>query len=224
MARDLSLAMHLHRIAGKQPLDKGNARFIVDPRNEDIRGGYTGTVKRGEFTTTCEAFATDLQGVFSGGVAGNDHIPSNAELQKHISGGSLFLYQGPGALLTQLQPGLVSTLNLETTQGIVLLDRAENEVSERRQNKIDTAILPSLVSLRDPWATAALLSLRGVNGVLLNQWTMDAARNHSAARLISNVGEMTSLLGGGTLGQVNMAYGAQLFVEWQRLVGEVEGQ
>ena len=86
MARDLSLAMHLHRIAGKQPLDKGNARFIVDPRNEDIRGGYTGTVKRGEFTMTCEAFATDLQGVFSGGVAGNDHIPSNAELQKHISG------------------------------------------------------------------------------------------------------------------------------------------
>ena len=64
--------------------------------------------------------------------------PAHMLAQLH-AGGSLFLYQGPGALLTQLQPGLVSTLNLETTQGIVLLDRAENEVSERRQNKIDTA-------------------------------------------------------------------------------------
>jgi hypothetical protein len=213
-----------HRLRSAQALDRGNFRFIVDPRNEDVAASSVGTVKRGDFTTICNAFADDLQGSFADGVVGSDHIPSRAELQRHIAGASLFLYMGPGALLCHMAPTLVSTLNLETCQCVVLLDRAENEVSERRQNKIDTSILPSNVQLRDPWATAALLSLRGVNGVLLNQWTMDAARNHSAARLISNGGEMTSLLGGGTLGQVNMAYGAQLFVEWQRLVGEVEGQ
>lgn len=137
------------------------------------------------------------------------------------AGGSLFLYQGPGALLTQLQPGLVSTLNLEKTQGIVLLDRAENEVSERRQNKIDTAILPSLVSLRDPWATAALLSMRGSNAILLNQWSMCAPRNHAAA--VAVVGE--GVLGAGdSMGKAFVANGPQLLDSFLRLEGEVEQQ
>ena len=146
--------------------------------------------------------------------------PAHMLAQLH-AGGSLFLYQGPGALLTQLQPGLVSTLNLETTQGIVLLDRAENEVSERRQNKIDTAILPSLVSLRDPWATAALLSMRGSNAILLNQWSMCAPRNHAAA--VAVVGE--GVLGAGdSMGKAFVANGPQLLDSFLRLEGEVEQQ
>ena len=134
--------------------------------------------------------------------------------------------------------GQVSTLNLDACQCAVLLDRSENEVTERRQvlslfallvrtykhshlkssllgtqficftstkvqvltrlrrqNKLDTSILPTLIQLRDAWATAgtqftlftgkkilaywykstcnawataALRSLRRVNAVLLS--------------------------------------------------------
>jgi len=148
IARDFSLAMHMHRRGSMANIDKGSMRYIVDPRNEDVEGGYVGTVKRVNFTTTCDAFTNDLQGSFSEGVVGSDHIPSKAEWQRTIAGGSLFLYQGPGPFLCHMSPGLLSTLNLSNCQCVVLIDRAENEVSERRQNKLDTSILPAIVQLR----------------------------------------------------------------------------
>ena len=148
IARDFSLAMHMHRHASKEAIDKGSMRYIVDPRNEDIEAGSVGTVKRPDFTTICAAFEADLQGSFADGVIGADHIPSKAELQRNISGASLFLYQGLGTLLSHMSPGLVSTLNLDKCQCVVLLDRAENEVAERRQNKLDTTVLPTIVQLR----------------------------------------------------------------------------
>jgi hypothetical protein len=148
ISRDFSLAMHMHRRKTMANVDKGSMRYIVDPRNEDVEGGYVGTVKRVNFTTTCQAFTNDLQSSFSDGVIGSDHIPSKAEWQRTVSGASLFLYQGPGPLLCHMSPGLLSSLNLSNCQCVVLMDRAENEVSERRQNKLDTSILPSLVQLR----------------------------------------------------------------------------
>jgi len=177
------------------------------------------TVKRpADFKTTCQAFADAMEESFAGGVKGSDHIPSRAELQRNISSASLFLYQGAGPLLCHMLPALLSTLNLDKCQCAVLLDRAENEVSERRQNKLDTSILPSIIQLRDAWATAGLLSLRGVNAVLLNQWSMDAARNHAAGVAILSSG----LLAGEMLGKAHAAAGVRLLEEYQRLVTEVQ--
>jgi hypothetical protein len=149
VSRDFSLAMHMHRRAAAAAIDKGGLRYIVDPRNQDVEAASVGTVKRrAGFTTTCQAFADDLEESFAGGVKGSDHIPSHAELQRNISSASLLLYQGAGPLLCHMLPALVSTLNLDKCQCAVLLDRAENEVSERRQNKLDTSILPAVVQLR----------------------------------------------------------------------------
>lgn len=69
------------------------------------------------------------------------------------------------------------------------------------------------------WATAALLSLRGVNAVLLNQWTMDAVRTHNAgvAVLLGDSG----LLGGQVLGKAHGAASGQLLAEYQRLVKKI---
>jgi hypothetical protein len=60
--------------------------------------------------------------------------------------------------------------------------------------------------------------LRGVNAVLLNQWSMDAARNHAAGVAVVSAG----LLGGEPLGKAHGAAGVQLLATWQRLVSEVE--
>jgi hypothetical protein len=70
----------------------------------------------------------------------------------------------------------------------------------------------------DAWSTAALLSLRGVNAVLLNQWSMDASRNHAAGLAILSSG----LLGGEMLGKAHTAAGVRLLEEYQRLVTEVQ--
>ena len=149
VSRDFSLAMHMHRRESAAAVDKGALRFIVDPRNEDVEASSVGTVKRpSTFATTCAAFGEDMEGSFAGGVMGSDHIPSRAELQRNLSSASLFLYQGPGPLLCHMSPALVSTLNLAACQCVVLLDRAENEVSERRQNKVDTTTLASILQLR----------------------------------------------------------------------------
>jgi hypothetical protein len=148
VARDFSLAMHMHRQRSKAEVDKARLRYIVDPRSQDAQAAYVGTVKRRDFSSICTAFSAELRSSFGDGVSGDDHVPSKAEWQRHLAGASLFLYQGVGALLCHMAPALLATLNLTDTQCVVLLDRADNEVSERRQNKLDTATLPSLVVLR----------------------------------------------------------------------------
>ena len=60
--------------------------------------------------------------------------------------------------------------------------------------------------------------MRGVNAVLLNQWSMDAARNHAAGVAILSSG----LLAGEMLGKAHAAAGVRLLEEYQRLVTEVQ--
>jgi len=68
------------------------------------------------------------------------------------------------------------------------------------------------------WATAALLSLRGVNAVLLNQWSMDAVRNHSAANAVVANGLLS---GGQVLGKAHGAASGQLLAAYHQFVKDV---
>ena len=68
----------------------------------------------------------------------------------------------------------------------------------------------------DPWATAGLLSLRGVNAIVLNQWSTDAATNHAAAMAVVSAG----LLSGESVGKAYAGASCQLVAKWQRLQSE----
>merc|ERR1711865_654148 len=109
-----------------------------------------------------------------GGIVGpTDHIASGQEwqtiLQTRDGGGAV--YYGMGRALSYCPPSLVAGLSLSGCKMLLLLDRAENDASNRRQSKLDNQKTAAQLALEQPFQTAALFSMAGVNTVMLNQWS-----------------------------------------------------
>ncbi len=62
-----------------------------------------------------------------------------------------------------------------------------------------------------------MLSLRGVNAVLLNQWSMDAVRNHAAAMALISDG----IGGGQVIGKAYAEVSGKLFDRYEGLINDV---
>jgi hypothetical protein len=199
LARDFSLHMLYHRVTegadvdpdtgARTPRDNVHAvsdagmGMIVDPRSEDASPGEDSAHPRPTIAETW-AGSAKVVGKWAGIVGPTDHIASGQEWQTILQtrGGGGMVYYGMGRALSYCPPALVAGLTLSGCKLLVLIDRAENDASNRRQSKLDNQKTAAQLALEQPFQTAALFSLAGVNTVMMNQWSNTL---HANGRLVS---------------------------------------
>ena len=69
-----------------------------------------------------------------------------------------------------ISPDKIASLNLSSCSGAILVDRASNDASFRRQAKLDNSKSKEQLRVEDFISTAALLSMCGLNAIVLNRW------------------------------------------------------
>jgi len=212
VSRDFSAQIFLSRLASyvrSGPPASKNFKYIADPRWED-KGSENASKPRDSVLEVMERLC-DKGGVCStfGGIVGSEKIPSDGEWQNSLAGaneeeaGSArgFFYYGPGRCLARFEPGLLSGLNIDNSQLVVLVDRAENDSSYRRQSKLDNQKRPDHLTLENALETAALFSLAGANSVVLNRW---ATSFHANSKFIETFYE--KMMAGGTCSEAMQAF------------------
>jgi hypothetical protein len=81
-----------------------------------------------------------------------------------------FCFVGAGRFLTHFDAGLLAALPCAALSLAHVADQALNMAAFRRQNKADNAKNEAKRALEAPHATALLLSLRGADAAIVNQW------------------------------------------------------
>lgn len=103
------------------------------------------------------------------------HTPVAGEWQRLLQKSNSFVYLGFERYLSKCSPSDLASLNLTHVTLCYLGDRATNETSYRKQNKIDNQKRPTDRELSSPYNTALLLSLRGVDTVVLHQYAISSS-------------------------------------------------
>ena len=182
VSRDFNAQIFLSRLASYAacgPPTGKSTKYIADPRHED-RGSENASKPRKTVHEVVEGLCgkAGAASAFSG-ILGTEKIPSVGDWQNLLAGDNLedasvssrsFLYFGPGRCLARFAPNNLVGLNIDNCQMVVLVDRAENDASYRRQSKLDNQKRPGHLSLENALETAALFSLSGANCVVLNRW------------------------------------------------------
>eukprot|EP00743_Colponemidia_sp_Colp-15_P007862 GILK01008515.1.p1 GENE.GILK01008515.1~~GILK01008515.1.p1 ORF type:complete len:1815 (+),score=367.08 GILK01008515.1:223-5667(+) len=148
-------------------IDRQALRYVVDPKADDFVGTDSNSPS---IMSAFEAVKSQVSASSWRGTVGNDHVPSIAEWQSLFCTSSAFTFVGFNRLLAHIGTSQVAGLSLRRCVAAVILDQLENETSYRRQSKDDTKKSPEQLALEGPVALAALLTLRGVNSVVCNQW------------------------------------------------------
>ncbi len=192
VTRDFSTHMFHHRLqAQKQiPIKDSCVRFISDPKSEDA--GSTEVKKGRDIRPSIDEVVGQLQSKSKWkGLKGKDRIPSQHEWQKSLLGervdeeqSGCFLFYGVERFLAYAGPETVAGLNITKCGAAFIIDRSANDVSYRRQSKLDNQKDPEMLKIEDSLGTAAILSLSGVNTILQNQWPNSMWANKN---LVSNV-------------------------------------
>lgn len=160
--------------------------MVIDPRNEDTGS----TAKENPRPTVMEAMdslVSQVAPINAGswtGVKGSERIPSVGEwqtmLRQRKNGG--FLFYGPGRLLSHLPPDRLVGLDARGCRLVMLVDQADNDMSFRRQSKVNSTRRAAALALERPVEAAALWTLAGAGGVVVNQW---ASSFHANRRLVT---------------------------------------
>lgn len=173
MSRDFSLHILQRRVASAKTkaCKKNGFGFVVDPSNEATQVS-TSAASPSNFlvdlvTTLRSKISPDWKGV-----AGNDHVPVASEYQRLLSSSSGFVYFGFCRFLSEFDPASLSALQCSNVSFVHLADRLVNIPSYKRQNVLDNPKTEPRRALESPFNTAALLTLRGVDAILLNQYSV----------------------------------------------------
>ena len=198
VSRDFSIHALYGRRAENSVCEFGDTAYVVDPRCEDT-GSISSDKPR---PTVLENFARyrsnpKHMGGYGEGVAGDDHIASDNEVQemllKRNSGG--FVWYGPGRAGPPA-PAL-ATLSCDGVRMAIIVDRADTDLTQRRRSKLDMHKTLVDRQLEGPLETAALWSLAGAGCVLLNQWATSFHANRLLLdELLAGVGEAGLTLAG----------------------------
>ena len=153
---------------GEMGFDANRWTYILDPQDDS-------STLREFMNESCQA---TFQSVASDhpncakweGIMGSDHIPSPSEWQRLLSSGSGFLFYGVGRMLAHIDPKYVAGVDMSSCQAMVVMDQLETNGSYRRQLAKDLEKPIQVLQLEQPYDSAKLFSLRGVNSVVMNQW------------------------------------------------------
>jgi len=193
VSRDFSIHMFHHRLHAQNnaPIKDACVRFISDPKGED--SGSSELEPGMDIRPSIDDVIGQLQSKSKWkGLKGQDHIPSQNEWQKSLMGerndedssDCCFLFYGLERFLAYAGIETIAGLHTSKCGAAILVDRAANDVSYRRQSKLDNQKDTEILRLEDSLGTAAILSMSGVNTIVQNQWANSMWANKM---LISNL-------------------------------------
>lgn len=166
-ARDFSIHMMYHRKCSltTPTLVNTSMSYIADPSQED-------TSEESVLKTIDELTSSKVIDKWTG-IRGDDYLADSLAWQKLLTnrgdkGG--FMYYGPGRALSWMEPQFLAGLDVTGCQLVVLLDRADNDLSSRSQSQKDNRKSFQVLQHEGPYNTAALFTLAGVNSIVMNQW------------------------------------------------------
>ena len=172
-------------------------QFIVDARNEDRPdSGMTESASPAmddaeTLMTVAETFARFSDTGWSG-VQGKDTVPSWAVWQKTLSaasGGGCFLSYGLGPCLAHFPPERLAGLSMSSSTAggsgggsggvrlAMLVGRSSTEESLRRLAKLANKKSAASIKLEGSVETSVLMTLAGVDTVLVNGWAASLSAN-----------------------------------------------
>jgi len=179
ISRDFSLHMFYHRLRdqGQKQIKDASTRFISDPKGEDFGTPEveSGIAARPSIDDVVDQLQSKVKWK---GLKGKEQIPSQNEWQKMLLGERMdedcsgcFLFYGLERFLAYAGVETVAGLSISKCGAAIIVDRAANDVSYRRQSKLDNKKDAETLSLEDCLGAAAILSLSGVNIIVQNQWS-----------------------------------------------------
>ncbi len=194
-------------------VNMGNLRYIVDPRNEDRpdesvdRTNVDANDPESEMlvttSETLEAMRAAAGGDGSGweGIQGKDVIPSWGEWQRTISAAAgvaqgCFLSYGLGPCLAHFPAQRAAGLSVKGLRLALLFGRSATESSLRRLSKMANKKTNKELQLEQQVETAVLMTLAGVDSVVVNAWAASLTANRRLA-----LGVVTHLAAGKTVAE-----------------------
>jgi hypothetical protein len=180
--RDFSLHMVYHRSqtlsqAQAGPVNSSSVRYIVDSFQEDVDTKLNGK-ERKSLVNSWSAISRKVPGgnkwskvrTQNGSLSFEDFVLSldSAHTKTFTSLFTCTL----GRFGTLLSPKDIAVLNLEKIQFFCCLDNSYNDASYRRQNSVDVLKNLQDIELENGLQMSALLSLAGVNSLLINFWSV----------------------------------------------------
>jgi tetratricopeptide (TPR) repeat protein len=193
VTRDFSLHMLLQRVsqASSGDVQAGEMTHMVDLRYEDApppesEAGAEATLNTipAQFAGLKDKFGTNWAGLMGSA----EGIPGDGECQRVMSGAKSLLYYGHGRFLSYVTPAAVACIDLSQCQLALLACNTINEEVQRKQAKLDNRKSVARRSLEDPYQTAALLSMRGVDTVVLPTFSCTAEGNAELLRAVLSSG------------------------------------
>ncbi|TMW62787.1 hypothetical protein Poli38472_005405 [Pythium oligandrum] len=197
VTRDFSIHMLHHRLNALKAhtFRREDMRYMADPWHEDI--GLTDQT----IATMMQQLTKKPGAPLAAWKDAVDHgqVPTTTDWQQALLtrrfGG--LCYVGPTRVLGSfVSLSSLAGMNLANAcYVLLLLDRAENTTSARRQSKLDGEKAAWELALEeDPYACALLSSLCGVNAIVLNQWTTTFNSTRRLANsLLSGLGRGQSI-------------------------------
>ena len=170
VARDFSMVMQFQRTmaargegaGGASGVPRTDVRYIVDPDDP--------TEERALAAAFAEEAASELKSWE--GLTPTDHVPSDGEWQKLLSSAGVFAYAGCGPLFARVSALRVSPLDMSKAGIVCLNARVAQAEAQRTQSKLDNLKSRTQREFETVYNTALLLSLRGVQSVVMNQYAV----------------------------------------------------
>ena len=111
------------------------------------------------------------------GVYSKDHIPAKGEWERYLKDSSLFIYYSLTCLLHKFTPWMIAdSTSISNSNCAVILDWM-NTLKPFIEKDVLTS--PHFMNHNQPTETAELLSILGLNTVLINQWPMWPEENYA---------------------------------------------
>jgi hypothetical protein len=167
--------------AGDEELDEAAMRAAAVRGGQQFIADVVAEVRQAE-----GGLGKAWQGV--GGTGGADALPSKIVTANDVQrmmrsrAQSGVLLHGMGRFQVLLPPHALAGLDASGCWLVVLACRGVNDTAALRQSKLDSTMSGEVRRLQRSWETAALLSLSGVNTVVLNQWATSLSGNHRLVR------------------------------------------
>jgi hypothetical protein len=161
VSREFSLFMLYKRMLSQQgrQVASDSVGYINDAYGEDRKSVHSKTLKElREAHKECSNWS---------GVDGKYNAPVDSDYQSLMQEKNVFTYFGYEPFLGACSQRKVATMHCEGLSLAVLCDQAVNEVSHRRRAKLVNRLRCVDISLQRPYYSALLLSVRGVNSVVL---------------------------------------------------------
>ncbi|XP_030298554.1 cilia- and flagella-associated protein 46 isoform X3 [Sparus aurata] len=166
------------------PVDTRNFKYIVDPHNE---GHFEGTSLSMRMKEILERHNQHFTHLWEGFV-GSKQKPSLSEVEQLLCRCSAFIYLGMERFMANIPPAKLAALNLSECRMALFFDMVQNNASVFRQLNSDMHKSSEQFALEKPLETALLMSLGGVDCIVVNQWQTSLQQNtQNLAKVLDNL-------------------------------------